>query len=259
MRATAQLASLRGRSERVVVYILMSNNEMFFEDKDLILRTNKGGEASPLRRKFSDEANRKERLIKGFTVVEALMTIFILGLVGLAIWTFQKDLFSLNRILQSDLAAQKEARQAFKGMTAEIRSASPSSLGSYPLLEVDASSFIFYSEIDDDGLKERIRYFLDGTVLKKGVLKPSGNPLTYNPTNEIISEVVHDIANDATPIFDYYDTNYDGTTASLAAPVNVLAVRLVKINIIIDHDPLRSPGPITLTTQVSIRNLKDNL
>ena len=67
------------------------------------------------------------------------------------------------------------------------------------------------------------------------------------------------MANEATPIFDYYDTNYDGTTAPLAQPVSAIAVRLVKITLIIDKNSLRPPAPITMTTQVSMRNLKDNL
>jgi len=36
-------------------------------------------------------------------------------------------------------------------------------------------------------------------------------------------------------------------------------VRLVRITIKIDEDPNRPPAALTSTTQVSIRNLKDNL
>ena len=195
----------------------------------------------------------------GFSVIETLVTIFILTLVGMAVWTFQKDVFSLNSNISSSLDAQQEARKAFKAMSAEIRSISPSSTGSYPIAEASSTSFTFYGDIDNDGLKERLRYFLDGSALKKGVLKPNGNPLAYNPINEIVAEIVRDIANGATPIFDYYDTNYDGTTAPLAQPVSVIPTRLVKMTFIIDKNPLRPPAPITMTTQVSMRNLKDNL
>jgi len=45
----------------------------------------------------------------------------------------------------------------------------------------------------------------------------------------------------------------------LGSPVDVSSVRLVKMNITIDRDPNRSPTPINVTTQVVIRNLKDNL
>lgn len=201
----------------------------------------------------------RQKLKSGFSIVEILVAIFILSLVGVAIATFQKDIFSFNTIISSGLAAQHEARRALKTITAEVRPLSPSSTGAYPIAEADPTSFIFYSDIDTDQLKERVRYFLDGTILKKGVIKPSGTPLSYNPANEIISEIVYDVANGATPVFNYYDTNYDGTTSPLVEPVDILAVRLVKVTIVIDKNPNRPPGPITLTTQVSMRNLKDNL
>jgi len=195
----------------------------------------------------------------GFSVIEVLVGMFILTLIGLAVYSFQKDVFSLNRIISSGLAAQDEARRALKSMSAEIRTASPSSLGAYAIMQTEISSFTFYSDIDSDSFKERVRYFVEGATLKKGVIKPSGIPLTYNPINEIISELVHDIANAATLTFSYYGTDYDGTTQPLVEPINIFAVRLIKITIVIDKDSQEPPGPMTLTTQVSIRNLKDNL
>jgi type II secretory pathway component PulJ len=201
----------------------------------------------------------QQKLISGFSIIEVLVVIFILSLVGVTVATFQKDVFSLNTIISNSLTALDEARRTLKMMTAEIRPLSPSSLGAYPIAEADPTSFIFYSDINSDQLKERVRYFLDGKILKKGVIKPSGTPLTYNSANEIISEAIHDVANGSTPIFNYYDKNYDGTTSPLTQPVDILSVRLIKITIAIDRDPNRSPGPITLTTQVSMRNLKDNL
>lgn len=195
----------------------------------------------------------------GFSIIEAVVAISILTLVGIAVYAFQKDVFSLNRIFSQSIIAQEEVRRALRIMSAEIRAASPSSIGAYALAETATSSFIFYSNIDDDSFKERIRYFLDGTVLKKGVTKPAGDPLTYNPASETISDVVRDIANGSTALFSYYDTAYDGTTQPLAEPIDVSVVRLVKIMIVVDRNPLAPPNPITLTTQISMRNLKDNL
>jgi len=195
----------------------------------------------------------------GFSIIEAVVAISILTLVGIAIFAFQKDVFSLNRILSQSIIAQEEVRRALKIMSAEIRAVSPSSIGAYAIAETATSSFVFYSNIDDDSFKERVRYFLDGTVLKKGVTKPAGNPLTYNPASETISDVVRDVANGTAALFSYYDTDYDGTTQSLAEPIDVSVVRLVKIVITVDRDPSASPGPMTLTTQISMRNLKDNL
>jgi len=204
---------------------------------------------------FKNHQNSKS----GFTIIEVLVSIFILTLIGSAVYSFQKDVFSLNRIISDSLVAQDEARRTLKTMTAEIRTASPSSLGAYAIAQTATSSFTFYSNIDNDSFKERVRYFLDGTTLKKGIIKPSGAPLAYNPANETIIDLAHDVTNATTSIFSYYDTNYDGTTQPLAEPINVSVVRLVKITIIIDRDPTKPPAPITLTTQISTRNLKDNL
>lgn len=195
----------------------------------------------------------------GFSIIEAVVAISILTLVGIAVYTFQKDVFSFNRIFSQNITAQEEARRALKIMSAEIRAASPSSVGAYAIAEAATSSFVFYSNIDDDSFKERVRYFLDGAVLKKGVTKPTGDPLTYNPASEVVSDVVRDMANGATAIFSYYGTEYGGTTPPLAEPIDISAVRLVKIMIMVDRDPSAPPAPISLTTQISMRNLKDNL
>jgi len=191
--------------------------------------------------------------------MEVLFSIFILTLIGLAVSSFAKDIFSLNRITSDSLTAQDETRRALKTMSAEIRTASPSSLGAYALAQSATSSFTFYSNIDGDSFKERVRYFLDGTTLKKGVIKPIGTPLTYSPANEVISELIPGVANATTSIFSYYDKNYDGTTQALIEPIDIATVRLVKITIVVDKDPQTPPSPMTLTTQISIRNLKDNL
>ena len=46
--------------------------------------------------------------------------------------------------------------------------------------------------LDDDGLKEKIRYYLTGTTLKKGVIKPTGSPPVYLSANEsCLAHLVH--------------------------------------------------------------------
>lgn len=203
--------------------------------------------------KFS---NHNKQNKSGFTVIELLIGIFIFLLVSELIYLFQKNVYSLNGILSDSISGQEQARKALKIMSAEIRSASPSSLGSYQISQAGNFSLTFYCDIDNDDLKERIRYFLDGTTLKKGIIEPSGSPIDYSSTEQI-TNFIRDVENGGAAIFSYYDKNYDGTTLPLAVPLaDISAVRLIKIDVAIDKDVSELPGPMTITTQVSIRSLR---
>jgi len=193
----------------------------------------------------------------GFTFIEIMLAMSIFVLIGLSFTLFARNIWYYNSIISSGLSQADSARIAFKKMTAEIRTASDADTGAYTIHTALASSFIFHSDIDGDGLKERVRYFLSGTSLQKGVIKPTGSPLTYNSANETISTFINSSVSSL--LFQYYDKNYDGTTAALTMPVNIPNIRLVKITIIMDKDPNRPPLPVTSSTQVAIRNLKDNL
>ena len=192
------------------------------------------------------------------SIIEALVVIAILTAFLLALANFGRDVFSISGILQSGLSAQQDARNIIKTIASELRTASPSSLGSYTIKSVADNDLSFYSDIDGDGLKEEVRYYLSGTILKKSTLKPSGSPLAYTGS-PVISDLVADVKNGTTPIFTYYDTGYDGTTLPLSSPVNLISIRLIKITVMVERDPYRSPTPVSVTTQVSLRNLKDNL
>jgi prepilin-type N-terminal cleavage/methylation domain-containing protein len=195
---------------------------------------------------------------KGFTLTEILVIVAIFGILALAIGRLQRDTKFFSGIFQSQLSAIDEARKILRPFIGEVRSATTSHTGAYTIEDADEDQFIFYSDIDNDGLIERVRYFLEDGTFKKGIIEPSGVPLGYSGTEQI-SWVIQHVANTVEPIFEYYDASYEGTTAPLTQPVTTGQVRLIKITIIIDQDPDALPDPVELTTQVTIRNLKDNL
>src|SRR3989339_850533 len=187
---------------------------------------------------------------KGFTISELLISIFILSVLTLGVSTFQRDVFSLNFALQNGLSAQMSARRVVKTMVAELRETGPSALGAYPIASASSTSITFYSDVNNDGLRDRVRYYVSGTNVKRGIIAPSGNPLTYNSANEKISNVISDfIASSTRPLFEYYPADYAGSTAPLTYPVNIQSVRLVKVTAIIDKNPGRSPAQIVVTSQ----------
>lgn len=195
---------------------------------------------------------------KGLTIVETVMGISIFVLIMMSLTLFSRNIWFYSTFISGGLENNNAARQTTKIMTAEIRTASTADTGAYTIALANSTTFTFYSDTDGDGLKEKIRYFLSGTEIKRGSIKPAGSPLSYNSADEKISTMVRYVSNSS--IFSYYDENYDGTTSALSSPVSIPLIRLVKITITIDNrDPNRPPAPVTFSTQVSLRNLKDNL
>ena len=195
----------------------------------------------------------------GFSLAEIVVTVAIIGVISITVGKFTGDVFSFNRYFTKSLDVAGDARKVLRPMVNEIRSASPSSLGSYAIESAGTNEFIFFSDTDDNGVKERIRYYLSGTTLKKGKIVPTGNPYVYNSANESSVDLIKNVQNGATPIFTYYDSSYNGSSGALASPVVVTNVRLVRVEIIIDEDVNALPPALAVITQVALRNLKDNL
>lgn len=191
----------------------------------------------------------------GFTLLEVTITMGIMILIVMAVGVFSVSVFRHNRVLSNRIDAEIQMRRLVAQFTKEVRTASASSLGAYSIESASATSLVFYANIDADSLKERVRYFLDGTTLKKGTIKPSGTPLTYNPVNEQVATLVQAVRN--TDVFSYYPQAYPETAPPLAFPVDVTAVRLVRLRVVIDQTPGESPNQFEIQTTVQIRNLKD--
>lgn len=195
----------------------------------------------------------------GFTLFEVMVTITIILIILIPLTRMQTNILTWGRFFQNTNIIQDEARLTLQKFSAEVRSMTVSGAGAYPIAQADASALIFYRDADHDGLAERIRYYLEGADFKKGVIVPTGNPLTYQAASEKKSVVVHGIYNTAAqPIFQYFDQSYDGQSAALAQPVNATAVRLIKLTLIIGSGD-QNQDRMTLSTQVTLRNIKDNL
>ncbi len=204
--------------------------------------------------------NIKNKRQAGFTFVETIIGVSIFLLVSFLVSSFARDIFSLNYVVQGNLNAEIDSRHVVKIIVTELREAGPSALGAYAIASATPSNLIFYSDVDNDGIREKVRYFVSGTNLKRGIVSPSGSPLVYDDTQEKLSTIISGFVSSSTlPLFQYYPSSYAGTSSPLTVPVDISSIRLVKVAVIIDKDPNRSPISIITTSQVSVRNLKDNL
>ena len=200
--------------------------------------------------------------MSGFTIIEVVVSIAILLMIGLGIIAFERSVLTNTKVLQAELNSGQQIRRTLAGFVADLRSASPSSAGAYAIDTAATSTLIFYANVDNDASIERIRYFVATGTLRRAVLKPTGT--IYNVANEKFSTIINDLANPtSTPIFTYYDSGYDGFTSSstdpLPIPINITSIRMAKMSIVVNPNGVRAPVMQTYTTQVSIRNLKDNL
>lgn len=193
--------------------------------------------------------------MKGFTLIEVVIALAIFTTIALAISLFTLDISNFSVFFGENLSAQQELQLSLLSMAREIRAMGPSSTGSYQIASATANSVTFYSDSDDDGLFERLRYFMDGDIFKKGVIKPSGNPLVYDPAQENVYELVHYVTNGST-VFTYYDKNFTGTQPPLSFPVNAPLIKAVKASLVVDQNAGAPPLPLDFSITATARNFK---
>jgi len=191
--------------------------------------------------------------------MEVLVALGIFALISVAVgWIFTTSLRSTNTIWEQ-LATQNDGRAALQQFVDDVRRAETSSIGSYPIASATTTEFTFYANIDNDSSREKVRFFLDGTDLKKGVVKPSGEPLNYDGAESIVT-VAEAVVNTShgIPLFEYYDDTYPVTSTPLTMPDELTDIRAVRIQLELEKDPDKTPVPLHVESVVSIRNLKDN-
>lgn len=196
----------------------------------------------------------------GFTLAEIVVVVGIFGIIVVLLSNFQRDVILNNKYAQDSLSSAQDARNVLRVMVKELRGASPGSDGSFAITTAATNTISFYSDIDGDGAKDKVRYYIATTTLIKGYIKPTGNPPVYTSASEVFNTLAYNVKNaTSSPLFEYYDNTYAGTSSPLTQPVTVTSVHLIKINLMIDADPNKSPIVRTYTSQVNLRNLKDNL
>ena len=164
--------------------------------------------------------------MKGFTLMETLLVIFIisslLGLITLLII----NLANFNVFFIFNIGGSREADLTLNNMIKELRSMNQSNKGGYPIEEALQNSITFYSDIDGDGIMERIRYFYEDGKLKRGITKFENGE--YNLSKEKIWTMVSNVSKLE---FSYYDANFTGKEEPLSFPVDISKIRVIKVNL----------------------------
>jgi prepilin-type N-terminal cleavage/methylation domain-containing protein len=193
----------------------------------------------------------------GFTLLEVVVAMGIAAIVMTVLGTTINQLGKVNTFVSEELANRQGLEQVFEMMITEMRSMGPSSIGDYPVKSASSTEIIFYSDVDGDGVYERLRYYFTSSTLSRGLLKPTGNPLVYATSSETSRIMVTGLIA-ASSSFTYYDSNYSGTQLPLTYPIDVSVVRLVGVSVYADVQSSLAPQPTIFTDTIAIRNLRTN-
>ncbi len=186
-------------------------------------------------------------------MVLAVFSLISAAVFAAIVWVYRTHAYFIEQAY-----AILDARRSAEEMARELREANYGSDGAYPLESIAANALVFYADVTGDSRMERVRYYLQGEDLMRGVTEATGTPLAYNPSadEQVATSAAH-VRNGALgiPIFTYYNA----TGTQITDMNEVLAVRFVDVNVIININPSRLPTDYAVRTSASLRNLKDNL
>lgn len=187
---------------------------------------------------------------QGFTLIEILVVVSIISVsVFIATDFITMGFRAVQFTKEQDMAVQT-ARRSMAMIVKEIRGANTSEQGDYPLILADDEEIIFFSDIDNDNEFEKIRYYIDGTELKKSVTEPGAlHDYSGLPVTTVSAKYLN---NNSEAVFVYYDETYTETDI-------INKIRLIKINLKINVTPSVAPNDVYVSSDVNLRNLKDNL
>lgn len=195
-------------------------------------------------------------MLSGMTLMELIiaMSIMTLAMGGFSL-LFVRSWTQNGFILETGMASANASR-AVEGIVKEIRKARQADNGGYLIDSGDSFSLTFYEDIDDDGVTERVHYFLENGTLKRGIREPTAPPSpTYASGDGTVTVLASFIDNQNNePLFFYFGDNYPADTTPLSVPVTVNDVYLVRVKAIVNIDPVHAPNDVTIESIAKLRN-----
>jgi len=197
----------------------------------------------------------------GFTLIE-IMTAMSISLVLLAaIYSLSHITGSSQSFILTNYSSIEDANSAANTIIKELRNARSSESGAHLFYNLDDEDIEFYTDSDNDGTIERVRYYLDGTDLKKQIIEPVGFPPTYDPNDATEKIVAENVRNLGEPLFQYYNSNWpeDTTNNPLIEPERPGNTSFVHVKIRVNENELYQSGDYVAESFVQVRMTKNNL
>jgi hypothetical protein len=199
---------------------------------------------------------------RGITIVELMITLFLLGLV---LATVYQGIFSANDMVASTddrLRNLEEARALMNVTTKDVRTAVRLSASGSPFTKAEGLEAIFYANLNTTDKPKKVRISIDAQsrlieeVWTADAASTAPNyTYTTPPKVRYVGRYVANTA--AKPIFEYLD----GSNNTLAAPVsaaNLPKIRAVRITLMVKRTPAYNSPATTLVNRVRLPNVDYN-
>lgn len=198
---------------------------------------------------------RRQNSCSGFTIAEMIVVIGLFSILSLVIANSIHSLYLYNAYTFAQAYQVQNARKGVQVMVRDLREMTFADDGTFPLARMEDNLVGFYSDIDRDSSVEYIEYELvSSTTLNKRVYNASGSPLTYDLSTPaesyVLSEYVQNILQ-GTSTFAYFDASGN----SLTDAADIIDVRYIQVQVIVNIDPIRDPGQYMLRSSAALRNL----
>jgi hypothetical protein len=210
-----------------------------------------------------------KKTYKGITFVEMVVTIAVTSIIMLGASLFFVNMWTSYHYTFKSGIASFVASRAVEDAVNVMRKAQQAQNGAFPIEYANDHEFIFYADFDDDGSVDRVRYFVEDDIFKRGVTPSDSSvmPPVYNAADEVINDVAANVRNDLASgeaIFEYYAmdgeiysySDIEGKALeTVATPADI---RMVKIVLWVNPEPIyRSPENIRIQSFVVVRNLTE--
>ena len=216
----------------------------------------------------------------GLTLIELAITMALLAVITVPAMNFMISTQRAERISNEATQQQQAARVAIDQFARWMRQADYPQGHTYQDSQIFLSAtdmdVTFYSDTDHNGINDKIRYWLDTSTasLMRTITVPdcSISPCSYIDSNAVATTatVVQNVRNNnltacsssgSQPLFTYYSKDpgtggvYPSPIATPIADINYLVdIYYVKLSVVVDVTPGKSPTCQTLTTTVQLRN-----
>lgn len=202
-------------------------------------------------------------VLRGMTLLEVVVAIAIAFIAMEGFTLLFLKTWDTNKFIIEEGLASAAASRATNKIVIQLRGVQQADNGDYPLESADDFDLEFYADVDDDGVVEKVHYYLDqvNDQLKFGVSNPSAtNPVTYPAGDSEVTTVTSFVVNESdNPIFYYYNDDYPGDTTNnpLNTPASVGNIQMVRVKLLINIDPVHAPNNVNIESFVDLRNLHD--